>query len=200
MRPSNGGGNSGSFLGGIPPGHNNFPNQPLLERSMSQNPAPRPSQPSNTFKEKSSNFIYSLATVFAKRNQPLPPSLTGIPTPTYDPINSPFKDIEAGSEHGSFRLAGKDINIFHLWTMIWHRGGMGNVCNTCLLSTILSAEYFQFRPRLAKTIMLGRRSYKFLTFRSQPSPHLSRYIPRSFFPLKACIGRISWNNKRRLRP
>ncbi|KAJ3936362.1 MAG: hypothetical protein NXY57DRAFT_985972 [Lentinula lateritia] len=127
MRPSNGGGNSGSFLGGIPPGHNNFPNQPLLERSMSQNPAPRPSQPSNTFKEKSSNFIYSLATVFAKRNQPLPPSLTGIPTPTYDPINSPFKDIEAGSEHGSFRLAGKDINIFHLWTMIWHRGGMGNV-------------------------------------------------------------------------
>ncbi|KAJ3788965.1 hypothetical protein GGU10DRAFT_425893 [Lentinula aff. detonsa] len=128
MRPSNGGGNSGSFLGGIPPGHNNhFQNQPLFERSMSQNPATRPNQPSNTFKEKSNSFILSLATVFAKRNQPLPPALTGIPTPSYDPINSPFKDIEPGSEHGSFRLAGKDINIFHLWTLIWHRGGMGNV-------------------------------------------------------------------------
>ncbi|KAJ3776955.1 hypothetical protein FB446DRAFT_719757 [Lentinula raphanica] len=141
MRPLNGGGNSGSFLGGIPPAHtNNYQNQPSLERSMSQIPSTtRSGQPSIAFKEKANSFILSLATVFAKRNQPLPPALTGVPTPAYDPINSPFKDIEPGAEHGSFRLAGKDINIFYLWNLIWQRGGMNNIASNNGWPSILQA-------------------------------------------------------------
>jgi SWI/SNF chromatin-remodeling complex subunit SWI1 len=118
------GANSDLFLGGITnQPQNQAPPPSLSERSMSQNAAAR----NIPFKERANNFILSLASSFAKRNQPLPPAITGIPTPNYDPNTSPFKDIEPGSEPGSFKLFGKDFHFFQLWSVVWQRGGMSNL-------------------------------------------------------------------------
>ena len=67
----------------------------------------------------------------SKRNTPLPPALTGVPIPDYDHTNSPWKLIEPSSEVGSFRLAGKDVNLFKLWGLVQHNGGGHAVCPTC---------------------------------------------------------------------
>ncbi|KIK71140.1 hypothetical protein GYMLUDRAFT_235505 [Collybiopsis luxurians FD-317 M1] len=114
--------NPGLFFGPTP--NQAPPASPLLERSMTQNP---PTRPQNLFREKANSFTASLASLFAKRNQPLPPALTGVPTPNYDPISSPFKDIQTGSEPGIFKIAGKDLHLFQLWSVVWQRGGFVNL-------------------------------------------------------------------------
>jgi SWI/SNF chromatin-remodeling complex subunit SWI1 len=143
---------SGPFLGGIVPGHSvandtangamgvhsnfqipsNHPLPPNLamnssigDPSMSQpNQAPR-TQAIQSLKQRQRNFLMGLANVMANRNTPLPPALTGIPyPPNYDPNTSPWKIIEASTtELGSFRLAGKDVDLFKLWGIVYQAGG-----------------------------------------------------------------------------
>ncbi|KAE9410945.1 hypothetical protein BT96DRAFT_983617 [Gymnopus androsaceus JB14] len=123
QRPVMEGRNSGfSPASNQPPHEQNQPPAPLSEPPMLQN-----ARNANVYKERAHGFIVSIASLFAKRNQPLPPALTGIPAPNYDSLTSPFKDIEPGSEPGFFRLAAKEINMFQLWTMVWQRGGMANL-------------------------------------------------------------------------
>lgn len=94
----------------------------FLDSSMSQ-PVRNQTQPSTPLKQRQQGFLNGLAQVMAKqRNTPLPPALTGLPTPNYDPNTSPFKAIES-SEVGSFRLAGKDIDLFKLWGIAIQSGG-----------------------------------------------------------------------------
>lgn len=59
----------------------------------------------------------------AKRGAPLPPQLTGIPSPTYDSTNTTWGIIECSKEVGSFVLAGKDVDLFKLWGLAIQSGG-----------------------------------------------------------------------------
>lgn len=76
-----------------------------------------------TLKQRQQSFINGLANVMAGRGTPLPPLLTGIPTPTYDPNTSKWRNIEPSSEPGSVRIAGKDVSLFTLWGSVIQSGG-----------------------------------------------------------------------------
>lgn len=109
------------------PGNTNFPQQPNQSFSdpMSQpNPAARaPQQNTLSLKQRQRNFLTGLANVMNTRNMPLPQALTGFPS-SYDPVNSPWKVIEpTPGEVGSFRLAGKDVDMFKLWGTVFQLGG-----------------------------------------------------------------------------
>lgn len=97
-------------------------NPSLPEPSMSQNPNARATQ------LRQQQFLNGLHNLMAKRNTPLPPFLTGVPVPTYDPARSPWAAIEPGSEIGSFKLADKDVNLFKLWSLVFGHGGGQAVC------------------------------------------------------------------------
>ncbi|TFK30589.1 hypothetical protein FA15DRAFT_607990 [Coprinopsis marcescibilis] len=141
---SAGGTSSGSYFGGI----NNFPpqnpdllssgggpharlqipnnhatsslpiNQSLLDPSMSHHPNSRSAQ-----QQRQQGFLLGLHNLMVKLGQPLPPALTGIPAPNYNPSTSPWSHIEPGSEVGSLKLAGKDVNLFRLWSAVFQSGG-----------------------------------------------------------------------------
>ncbi|KAL0575988.1 hypothetical protein V5O48_005988 [Marasmius crinis-equi] len=145
---SGNGTNSASFLGGMQeslPGGPNFQipptnslNTPFLDPAMSHtsNPMNRPGHPP-TMQERAQSFLQSLASFMVKQNTPLPPPLTGVPVPNYDPTTSVFSEIEPGSEPGSFRLAGKDVDLFRLWGTVIQRGGSAVITNNNAWSTFL---------------------------------------------------------------
>lgn len=74
-------------------------------------------------KQREHAFLQGLAASFAKRGLPLPPALTGVTFPNYDPSNTQWSGIEPGSEIGAFRLAGKDVNLFKFWGLAIQQGG-----------------------------------------------------------------------------
>lgn len=122
---ANGHGNfplSNSF--GLPQNPSVPPSASFLDPTMSQSNMSR-SVPTmkETLKIRETNFLQSLATNFAKRGHPLPPSLTGLALPGFDPNNTQWAFIEPGSEVGHFRLASKDVSIFKLWGMVMQQGG-----------------------------------------------------------------------------
>ncbi|KAI0361749.1 hypothetical protein OH77DRAFT_1492728 [Trametes cingulata] len=71
------------------------------------------------------NWLNGLATLMVQRGNPLPPQLTGVPfPPNYDPANMPWKSLEVSpTDLGVVRLAGKDVDLFKLWTLIIQSGG-----------------------------------------------------------------------------
>lgn len=106
-------------------------NTSFLDPTMAQPGAARnPTQAALQLRQRQVAFLNGLANIMSKRNTPLPPALTGVPTPDYDHTNSPWKLIEPSSEVGSFRLAGKDVNLFKLWGLVQHNGGGHAVCPT----------------------------------------------------------------------
>ncbi|KAF7784441.1 transcriptional regulator family: AT-rich interaction region [Agaricus bisporus var. burnettii] len=146
--PVGNGASSGPYLGGITPagysstkndllpaanGHANFqlpnnhgvsqtPNS-AVNASFLDPPMSQPSAQAASFKQRQHQFLNGLANVMARRNTPLPPSLTGIPSPNYDPNTSPWSYIEPSNEVGSFRLAGQDVSLFKLWGLVMQHGG-----------------------------------------------------------------------------
>lgn len=109
---------------GSPPLNSALPS--FLDPSMSQSNSGvrNAAQNGSSLKQRQQGFLNGLASVMAKRGTPLPPALTGIPVPHYDPNNTPWKIIEPSTtELGSFRLAGKDINLFKLWGLVFQQGG-----------------------------------------------------------------------------
>ena len=126
------------------PAHHGLPPTPnsasFLDPSMSQpsTTARNPQHPSTTLKQRQQGFLHGLAGVMAKRGTPLPPSLTGIPVANYDPATSVWKAIEPSPEVGSFRLAGKDIDLFKLWGSVFQNGGGSAVCDYPLISAVYS--------------------------------------------------------------
>ncbi|KAJ7783566.1 hypothetical protein DFH07DRAFT_192296 [Mycena maculata] len=142
-RASIGGGtSSGSFLGGIThdptAGHTSFAlpnaqglpqasnpgmNASFLDPAMAHsNPATRNPSQSVSVKQRQTGFLNGLARIMASRNTPLPPALTGVETPTYDPTNTQWKILEP-ADVGAFRLAGRDVDLFKLWGLVFQNGG-----------------------------------------------------------------------------
>lgn len=109
---------------------NSVVNTSFLDPTMAQPSAARNPTQAALQRQRQHVFLNGLANVMSKRNTPLPPALTGLPTPDYDHTNSPWKLIEPSSEVGSFRLAGKDVNLFKLWGLVQHNGGGHAVCRT----------------------------------------------------------------------
>ena len=117
--------------------HSNFqvPNNnyglPLTPNAVSNAAFPDPAmsqsrnQPSSasSLKQRQQGFLQGLANLMAKRSTPLPPSLTGIPYSNYDPSNTLWSIIEPSPEIGSFRLAGRDVDLFKLWGLVFQQGG-----------------------------------------------------------------------------
>ena len=144
LNPSSGT-DSGLFIGGVNPSNysmaTNFDDSSAAQMSPShgvapalnpptfmdpsithQGPAPRQAN-NSSLKQRQQGFLHGLANVMATRGTPLPPTLTGVPTPSYDPNASPWKNLEVSPEVGHFRLAGKDINLLKLWGSVFQSGG-----------------------------------------------------------------------------
>lgn len=189
---STGGTSSGPYLGGInsvnyPSGndllgssnnaHANFqmpnshgvPQTPnmagsFIDSSMSQ-ANPRNSTQGNTLKQRQQGFLHGLASVMAKRGNPLPPSLTGISAPNYDANKTVWTMIEPSSEVGSFRLAGKDVPLFKLWGLVFQAGGGPAVrlFHFCIISRLITSFQANCQQRM------GRHSSSFrFTWRISP--------------------------------
>lgn len=151
------GGSSGPYLGGITPGnqsthdlpgssgvHSHFqvpnhtgvlpPNSvnPSFDSSMS-NSGPRIAPTQANVKQRQMGFLNGVANVMIKLNTPLPPALTGVPAPNYDPATSMFKVIEPSTEVGAFRLVGRDVDLFKLWGLVMQNGGGHAVCYSIYL-------------------------------------------------------------------
>ncbi|KAF9569712.1 hypothetical protein CPC08DRAFT_701603 [Agrocybe pediades] len=110
------------------PPNSAIPNS-FLDQTMSQSNSahgqPQPS--SNPLKSRQTSFLTGLATVMAKRGTPLPQSLTGVHVPNFDSTNTIWSIIEPADEVGAFRLAGKDVDLFKLWGLVYQKGGANAV-------------------------------------------------------------------------
>ena len=128
------------FLGNSANGHTNFPitnnfglvhNPPVTANTsfLDQGNMTRSGLAvKDPLKQREQGFLQGLATNFAKRGHPLPPALTGVAFPNYDPTNTPWSIVEAGSEVGTFKLVGKDVNLFKFWGLAIQQGGAQAVC------------------------------------------------------------------------
>ena len=61
-----------------------------------------------------------LAELQNRKGQALPPALTGVPSPTYNPATSPFRFEVVGL--GVVRVSGQDIDMFKLWQSVFSSG------------------------------------------------------------------------------
>ena len=92
----------------------------------------------STLKQRQRNFLNGLTSVMSAKGTPLPPALTGVANSQYDPNTSPWKALEPSStELGAFKLAGKDVDLFRLWGLVFQAGGHAKVCGGSILLFII---------------------------------------------------------------
>lgn len=72
-------------------------------------------------------FLQGISHFMSRAGNPLPPNITGVHVPNYDPNTSPWKLLEPGTELGTFRLSGKNIDIFKLFNVVFSNGGSSKV-------------------------------------------------------------------------
>ena len=73
-------------------------------------------------------FFKMLNDLMVQQNNPLPPALTGVPNPNFDPSKSRFNMLDIPGE-GCFRFAGKAIDVYDLFTIVMQTfGGSTKVC------------------------------------------------------------------------
>ncbi|KAI0335418.1 hypothetical protein GY45DRAFT_1431031 [Cubamyces sp. BRFM 1775] len=101
----------------------NQPMNPPQQQPQSQAAMQQQQQQAMVLRKR--NWLNGLATLMVQRGTPLPPQLTGVPfPPNYDPANMPWKSLEVSpTDIGIVRIAGKDVDLFKLWTMIIQAGG-----------------------------------------------------------------------------
>ncbi|KAJ7225717.1 hypothetical protein GGX14DRAFT_640560 [Mycena pura] len=100
-------------------------NTSFLDPTMAHpNAAARNLNPNQTgsLKQRQAGFLNGLARIMASRGTPLPPALTGVDTPSYDPATTQWKMLEP-ADVGAFRLAGRDIDMLKLWGLAFQHGG-----------------------------------------------------------------------------
>lgn len=76
------------------------------------------------------NFLPQLAEVMAGKGTPLPPAMTGLPSPTYDPSNPRLRGILPGNSVGTFNFFGKEVDLHMLLIFVIQRGGYGKASGT----------------------------------------------------------------------
>ena len=85
-------------------------------------------------KQRQQQFLVKLAKLMEDRKTPLPPFMTGVST-QYDPTR--WKNVEPATEVGGFKLAGRDIDIHKLWTIVLQLGGSAKLTQANAWSTLL---------------------------------------------------------------
>lgn len=95
----------------------------LAHQQQRNYPTPVPVQAARSRRDE---FYKFLSNVMNARGTPLPPSITGLPSP-YDPMNTRWASLEPSSEPGGFKFNGKDIELFKLWHLVMPNGGHGKV-------------------------------------------------------------------------
>ncbi|KAJ7071219.1 hypothetical protein C8F01DRAFT_1109570 [Mycena amicta] len=85
----------------------------MAQRGQGQQPAPRARQ---------TGFLNGLARIMQSRGSPLPPALTGVDTPSFDPVTTTWKSLEI-ADVGVVRIAGRDVDLFKLWGLVGRSGG-----------------------------------------------------------------------------
>lgn len=117
---------SNGFPQSTPSMGSNMPQSFPDQSSMSNNrPNPAQNNQQQLMLQKRRQFLHGLATVMAQRNTPLPPNFTGVPYPQgYDPNNSPWKMLDISPvDHGLIRIAGKEVDMYKLWGIVFSNGG-----------------------------------------------------------------------------
>ncbi|PVG00871.1 hypothetical protein CPB86DRAFT_753904 [Serendipita vermifera] len=66
-------------------------------------------------------LLKMLAELFVRKGAPLPPALTGYPTPSWNPVTSHFK-FELGADKGVVKIAGQEIELFKIWHVLYTHG------------------------------------------------------------------------------
>lgn len=89
----------------------------------------------NTYKGRQYAFLQGLAKMMLSRNAPLPPSITGVDVP-FDPATSLWRQLEPGSEVGSIKLVGRDVDLFRLWLIVYQQGGAGKMAQSAWLNVL----------------------------------------------------------------
>jgi SWI/SNF chromatin-remodeling complex subunit SWI1 len=134
----------------IPQHVNSATNPALLDPAMSQpNMAARQMANSNQQSAflRQRNFLAGLASVMTRRGTPLPPALTGVAS-NYDPNDTPWKSIETSpGQIGSFRLAGKDVDLLKLWSTVFPAGGGAKVCSVFQFTSLSTLTFLKAKRR-----------------------------------------------------
>jgi hypothetical protein len=100
------------------------PSAPSMDPALRPAPAPAPA----ALQQRRQAFLVNLAGLHAGVGKPLPPALTGVPTPAgFDPALSAWKMLEPAGAPGVVRLAGRDLDLFKLWGVVTQAGGMQKV-------------------------------------------------------------------------
>ncbi|KAG8907974.1 hypothetical protein FRC01_007525, partial [Tulasnella sp. 417] len=73
------------------------------------------------------NFLPQLAEVMASKGTPLPQTITGVPSPTFDPTTSPMRGIQPGSSPGTIQFSGKELDLHMLMIWIIQKGGFHKI-------------------------------------------------------------------------
>lgn len=82
--------------------------------------------PAQVTRSRRDEFYRFLTNVMNARGTPLPPFVTGLPSP-FDPMQSRWGSLEPSSEPGGFKLNGKDVDLFKLWHLVMSNGGHSKV-------------------------------------------------------------------------
>ncbi|KAL1659953.1 hypothetical protein GGF50DRAFT_106961 [Schizophyllum commune] len=124
---------------------NNFP--PDAAAAAQQNPA---LARQIMMAQQHKRFLMTLHQFHINRGNPLPPQLTGIPSPTFNPQTTIWKQVElCPTEHGAFRVAGKDVPLLRLWQIISQAGGFNHVSAQNLWPRVI--QMFDIPPEMPGT-------------------------------------------------
>ncbi len=91
------------------------------------------------YKQRQQHFLRNVAAFMLHRGTPLPPPVSGFPTPAYDPNTSPWKHLEPASEVGGIKVAGQDVDLLRLWSVVTNYGGSAKFHQQNLWPNLLPA-------------------------------------------------------------
>ena len=128
-------------------------------------PAPNQQTTQMQQNQKRRQFIQTLGSIMLQRGQPLPQALTGVPIPPgIDPNASPWRSLEPSqSEVGVIRLAGKDLDLYRFFGIVFQNGGgmKVRIQSPPFFHTILSIPieepFFLNSPCLRSFYVVSRR-------------------------------------------
>lgn len=115
----------GSGTPGAPPasyfgGPSNTINPATSQVMLQQASSGRPVNP------QAARFLKFLAEIHASQGAPLPPTLTGVPHPAYNPATSRFNIIDVVGE-GCVRLGTSTLDLYDFFTWVQKAGGSARV-------------------------------------------------------------------------
>jgi SWI/SNF chromatin-remodeling complex subunit SWI1 len=138
-RPATSSGLNNSLLPPLPP--TQPAEAPKAQPSSMPFPNPNP---------RAQAFLKILADFMVNRGTPLPPSLTGVATPSYNPLQSHFRWLEAPGV-GVFRLAERLVDLQDLFNVVTKAGGFQKVTHDNTWESLLPAFHLpnQYVPTAA---------------------------------------------------